>query len=124
MAKNIFIIVFVILVILFIFNDAYIVEATAPSNTGTQNVNEFKNPLGNIDSPQLLIGNIINKVLGVVGSIALAMFVYGGFTWMLAGGNSEKVQKAKGILAWAALGLTAIFSAYAIISFVFNNFIS
>ncbi|MCK4539930.1 hypothetical protein KAU09_02120 [Candidatus Parcubacteria bacterium] len=40
-------------------------------------------------------------------------FIYGGFTWMLAAGSSEKVQKGKDILIWATLGLVVIFSAYA-----------
>lgn len=47
------------------------------------------------DSPEKLIGNIINAVLGISGSLALLMFIYGGFTWMLSGGNAEKVTKGK-----------------------------
>ncbi|MCK4554394.1 hypothetical protein KAU19_05550 [Candidatus Parcubacteria bacterium] len=69
-------------------------------------------------TPQALIGRIINAVLGIVGSIALAMFIYGGFTWMTSSGNSEKVQKGKDILIWAALGLVVIFASYALVNFV------
>ena len=38
---------------------------------------------------------------------------------MLAAGNNEKVQKGKDILIWATIGLIIIFSAYAIVKFVF-----
>jgi len=42
------------------------------------------NPLdgAGIDSPQTLIGRVINSVLGVVGSLALVMFISGGLIWM------------------------------------------
>lgn len=70
------------------------------------------NPLGDIDTPQSLIGRVINSVLGIVGSIALLMFVYGGLTWMISSGNQEKVKKGKDILVWSAIGLAVIFMAY------------
>jgi len=72
-------------------------------------------------TPEQLIGTVIKGLLGVVGSLALAMFIYGGFTWMLAAGSSEKVQKGKNILAWASIGLVVIFSAYALVRFVFEG---
>jgi hypothetical protein len=53
-------------------------------------------------TPQTLIGKIINAVLGVVGSIALIMFIYGGFVWMTAAGNQERVGKGKEILVWSS----------------------
>ncbi|WKZ32807.1 MAG: hypothetical protein QY316_13010 [Thermodesulfobacteriota bacterium] len=75
------------------------------------------NPL-NTDSPQKLIGVIIRGALGVVGSISLAIFVYGGFIWMLSGGNTEMVQRGKLTFFYATIGLIIIFSAYAITKFV------
>jgi hypothetical protein len=79
------------------------------------------NPLGDIDTPQKLIGKIINSALGIVGSIALVMFIYGGFTWMLAAGNAEAVSKGKNILIWSVIGLVIIFSSYALVNFVFDS---
>jgi hypothetical protein len=73
-------------------------------------------------TPEILIGKIINAVLGIVGSLALVMFVYGGFMWMLSAGNKERVQKGKEILTWATVGLVVIFSAYALVMFVFKAF--
>lgn len=75
--------------------------------------NCLPNPLGaGMDTPQKLIGRIINAVLGVVGSLALLMFVYGGITWMTSSGNQEKVKKGRDIIVWSAIGLIIIFSAY------------
>jgi len=72
-------------------------------------------------TPQLLIGRIISAVLGLVGSLALLMFIYGGFTWMTAAGNSEKVEKGKNIIIWAVIGLAVIFTSYAVVKFVFTS---
>ena len=78
------------------------------------------NPLkgAGIDSPQTLIGRVINSVLGVVGSLALVMFIYGGLIWMTSSGSSEQVKKGRDILIWAAIGLVIIFSAYGLVRFV------
>lgn len=74
------------------------------------------------DKPaQALIGKVINAALGIVGSLALLMFIYGGFTWMLASGNAEAVTKGRNILIWATVGLVIIFSAYALVKFVFSG---
>jgi len=82
------------------------------------------NPLGTdaaSKSPQVLLGRVINSVLGIIGSLALVMFIYGGATWMLSGGNQEKVTKGKQILIWATLGLVIIFTAYALVRFVLTT---
>jgi len=49
------------------------------------------------------------------------MFIYGGATWMLSGGNQEKVTKGKQILIWATLGLVIIFTAYALVRSVLTT---
>lgn len=83
---------------------------TCPSGTVC-----LANPLGSgVSTPQDLIGRVINSVLGVVGSIALLMFVYGGLIWMTSSGNPEKVKKGRDIIVWSAIGLAVIFMAYAL----------
>ena len=94
-------------------------------NPSSQTVS-LTNPLcptggANCVTPQSLIGRVINGVLGVVGSLALLMFVYGGFTWMLSGGNSTAIERGKNILIWAAIGLVVIFMSYALVNFVIEK---
>lgn len=92
------------------------------NNTCPAGTTCLENPLGNDNtSPQKLIGNVINAVMGIVGSIALLMFIFGGLTWMLSGGSSEKVKKGKDILVWSAVGLAVIFSSYALVYFVITK---
>lgn len=81
-------------------------------------VQQLTNPLGEgADIPEI-IARVIKAVLGMVGSIGLLMFVYGGFLWLTAGGNEDRVKKGREVLVWATLGLLVIFSAYAILNFV------
>jgi len=81
---------------------------------------ELTNPIG-ISDPNIFIGKIINSALGVVGSIALAMIIYGGFTWMMSAGNKDEVKKGRETITWASLGLILIFTAYAIVNFLLTN---
>jgi hypothetical protein len=65
-----------------------------------------------------LIGNVIRVVLGLVGSVALLMFVYGGMLWLTSGGNPDKIKKAKDTLVWASIGLIIIFASYALVGVI------
>lgn len=80
------------------------------------------NPLGMTTSVQGLIGKMIKAVLGILGTIAFALFIYAGLLWMSSAGNSDRIEKAQSILVWASLGIVMIFSSYAIVSFVFEAF--
>ena len=82
---------------------------------------KLDNPLSGIETPQVFVGKIINTLFGVVGSLALVMFIYGGFLWMTSAGSSEQVKKGKSIFIWAVMGLVVIFSAYSIVRFVIQG---
>lgn len=67
-----------------------------------------------------LIGRGIRAVIGVVGAIALLMFIYGGIMWMASGGSEERISTAKNILKNATIGLLLIFFSYTIITIFFD----
>lgn len=62
--------------------------------------------------------NVTEIILGIVGSLALLMFVYGGIVMLISAGNSEKVTQAKNILIASVVGLAIVFASYIIIQFV------
>lgn len=70
---------------------------------------------------QYLIGRVISVMMGLVGSLALLMFVYGGFLWMTAAGNEDRVKKGKDVLLWAVAGLFIIFTSYILVYFVLGS---
>lgn len=79
------------------------------------------NPTG-LKTPQELVARIIKGALGIIGSISLVMFIYGGILFMTDRGSGEQSGKAREILVWTSLGLAVIFSAYALVDFIFEAF--
>lgn len=73
--------------------------------------------LGAPKDPRLIAADIIKTLLGLLGIIFFALTVYAGYLWMTAGGEDEKVTKAKTLLQQAIIGLAIILSAYAITLF-------
>ncbi len=65
--------------------------------------------------------NLTRIILGVVGALTLAMFVYGGFTLLISGGSSEAVSRGKQIITGAVVGLIIVFVSYTVINFVINT---
>lgn len=87
-----------------------------------QTAAKLDNPLGpKADNLAVIYGRVIYAFLGLSGAVALIMFIIGGFTWMTAAGNEEKVTKGKQTLLWAVLGLIVIFSSYAILKTIFES---
>ncbi|MEA3249703.1 MAG: hypothetical protein U9Q03_05110 [Patescibacteria group bacterium] len=72
---------------------------------------------------RVTIGKIINAFLGLLGIIAVLIVLYAGFLWMTAGGDAQKIQKAKRWLINGVIGLIIILSAYAIASFILRAII-
>jgi len=69
-----------------------------------------------------LASNIISTAVGIVGALALLVFIYGGLRWLTSAGEPVKIQAGKDAMKWAAIGLVVIFSSYALVSFVFKAF--
>lgn len=63
---------------------------------------------------------IARAILGLSGTFALAMFVFGGIQMITAAGNSESFKKGQQTLINALIGLVIIFCSYIIIRFVLD----
>lgn len=82
----------------------------------------LSNPLGSGTTLFTIAARVIRGVIGIVGSIALLMFIYGGLRWMTAGGSEEGVKTARSILTNSAIGLMMIFFSYTVISIFLSAF--
>ncbi|MCW1892489.1 MAG: pilin [Candidatus Uhrbacteria bacterium] len=76
-------------------------------------------PLSGANLPQI-VGNMIRTIMGICGSIALLMFMFGGIQYIQSGGDSKKAAAAFAYIKNASLGLILIFGAYAISSIIFD----
>ena len=79
--------------------------------------------LGNRD-PRSIVTQIINTALGFLGVIAVIIVLLGGFKWMTAGGNEDKVKEAKKLLGTGIIGLVIILAAWGIARFVLTQLIN
>lgn len=94
--------------------------AQTEANFGLNEVNTgLDGSLSNGD-PREMVGRIINFALGFLGVIAVALILFGGFKWMTAAGNEDKVSEAKKLLGAGVIGLVIILAAWSIASFIIN----
>ncbi len=68
-----------------------------------------------------LITEVMTWLFSFLGILAVLVILYGGFKWMTAGGDDDKVGEAKKLIINGIIGLIIILSAYAIATFVFNE---
>jgi len=89
-------------------------------DTATKSTGFYDDPATS-DTLEMRIASMIQTALSVVGIILLILIIYGGFLWMTAGGNEEKVGKARKILKNAVIGILIVFMAYGIAEFVVSR---
>lgn len=58
------------------------------------------------------VGGVVGFVLLLIGSVTLLMVVWGGFQWLTAAGNSEKIEQGSKTMLWAMVGVFAVFISY------------
>lgn len=68
-----------------------------------------------------VIGNVIKVALSFLGVVAIVIILIGGFKYMTAGGDTEKVKGAQNYIMYGIIGLAIILAAYAISSFVLTE---
>lgn len=71
--------------------------------------------------PLQTVAKLINTVMLLLGIIAVGIVLLGGFKWMTAGGNDEKVTEAKKLMGSGLIGLVIILSAWGITVFVLSR---
>lgn len=77
--------------------------------------------LSNEVDPKTGAVNIINLALTFLGLIALVIILIGGFKWMTAGGNEDKVGEAKKLLGAGIIGLVIVLAAWGIATYVIGT---
>jgi len=79
--------------------------------------------LGSKD-PREIVAQIINTAMMFLGIIAVVIILLGGFKWMTAAGNEEKVSEAQKLMGAGVIGLVIILASWGIASFVLNQLIN
>jgi len=83
---------------------------------------KIENPLSNnVTDFRVILSNLINAGMGILGSVTLLVFVYGGFLWLVSAGSPEKIKKGSQAMLWAVIGLFLVFGSYAIMGIVLQG---
>lgn len=70
------------------------------------------------------VASLIKTLMGLLGIVATVLVLYGGFQWMISGGEEKKVEAAKKTIYMGIIGLLIILSAYGIASYVLSNLVT
>ncbi|MEK7139350.1 MAG: hypothetical protein AAB817_01485 [Patescibacteria group bacterium] len=63
-------------------------------------------------------GYFSSVILGVIGAAMFLVVAYGGWQWLTASGNEDKITAARQTIVWAVLGGVMAFAAYGLVSYL------
>src|SRR3989344_1722582 len=100
----------IILVFVFLFSIFYILNySLALAQGGSQEALDQLKAAGGASGaniagsgpmdPRLIVAIIIRSALSLIGIVFLVLTLYAGWLWMTAGGEEEKISKAKKLLS-------------------------
>ena len=96
-----------------------VVHAQDDLNLGTGYVtNQINFATGD---PREAAVSLVKLMMTFLGIIAVIIMLLGGFKWMTAAGNEDKVAEAKKLIGAGIIGLIIILSAFLIVNFVVEN---
>jgi len=117
--------------ILIVFSLTFCIGLLVPTNTyaGTpaEGLQSGANSTTNGDTKtdiKVIIKNISNTALFVLGAIAVLMLIYGGIRYTTSGGDEKAITTAKNIILYAVVGIVVAILAYAIVNFVVGQFVT
>ena len=120
----------------------FVLADTAASNSATTDTKagitgiEFTpaiNIPGSIFTEKIVVtGNTLAKYIVAVyryggifaGVVAMFMLVYAGWEWLLAGGNTGKISRAKEKINGTLIGLALLFGGYVLLSLISANLVT
>lgn len=65
-----------------------------------------------------VVVRIINWALGLLALVAVIFVIYGGYIWLTAAGNEERITKAKKILINATIGIVIVLLSWTIVNYI------
>lgn len=98
------------------------VAFAATTDTVSSGLATVGDAAGLVDAdPRIIVARLIRTALTFLGVLVVCIIVYGGFVWMTAGGEAERVDRAKKILINAVIGLVIILMSWSITAFVISS---
>lgn len=118
-----FLVIFILSSTLALATDPPTKETGDPPTKETSGVEiKIPNPFAHGDTIQELLKAIVDKVILPIGGVlAVLAFIYAGFLYVTAQGNTEKIKTAHRALLYAAVGTAILLGAWVISSVIENT---
>lgn len=115
----IFIIIFTIIVLIYPNFSQAVKPAKDQFNSGLKSTGEGAGyDPAKPKNIEIIAGLVIKGILALLGIIFTCLIIYGGYLWMTAHGEEQRVTKAQATIRSAIIGLIIVLAAYAITAFV------
>ena len=110
---------------------AFTLASLRSSTTNAQMIDSIRSgvqaALGGQQPPNLfgegaIFETVVELMLFIVGAVAVIMLIFGGFRYIISGGNAASVTAAKNTILYAIVGVIIAVLSYAIIDFVLLSF--
>ncbi|MFH0856422.1 MAG: pilin [bacterium] len=126
MLKNKFNVIILCLIfsMFFAYNNNAVAEGLKDYTLRFSDVAYHNTSSGKVKDPIIIIGQIVQWFLAVLGIIFFLFLLQAGFLWMTASGNEDQVGEAKKKMVNALIGLIIVLAAYAIAYLILENFTS
>jgi TRAP-type C4-dicarboxylate transport system permease small subunit len=77
-------------------------------------------PQGGVNELPNAMNGVFDLLILTAILLCLMYLMWGGIDWMLSSGEKEKINRARGKIAFAIIGLLVVFAAFLIINTVFT----
>ncbi|MBP9751596.1 MAG: hypothetical protein KBD19_01915 [Candidatus Moranbacteria bacterium] len=71
-------------------------------------------------SPGSIIVKVVNWLMGIIGIIAILMFIVSGWMYLTAAGDEKKTETAKSNITYTIIGVAVALTAFIIVRLVAN----
>ena len=78
--------------------------------------------LSSLSDIYVLLGNLIEIVIWLAGSLSVVFIVVGGIMYVVSAGDPAKVKRAKDTIFNAVMGLIIVLISYSVVVFISSMF--
>lgn len=77
--------------------------------------------INSVTTPELLYSKVVYVLIFAVGIVAVLVLLWSGFSYITAGGDAEKAEKAKKMIVGTIIGILIILGSYVIYNSVVDT---
>ncbi|GIK84477.1 MAG: hypothetical protein BroJett025_10990 [Patescibacteria group bacterium] len=76
------------------------------------------NDVATIQGLECLIANVFTVIITLIGLAAFVMLIVGSVRWLVSGGNSSNIDKARSTMTYAVIGIVVALSAFIVLNLI------